>query len=39
MDLQQKAIEVWQKALRMAPNNQYILRTLRRFPEANILNP
>ncbi|GAA4362910.1 tetratricopeptide repeat protein [Kangiella marina] len=37
MDLHQRAIDVWQKALRMAPNNQYILRTLRRFPEANLL--
>lgn len=39
MNLQSQAIQVWQKALRMNPNNQYILRTLRRFPEANILNP
>lgn len=38
MDLQERAIAVWQKALRMNPNNQYILRTLRRFPEANLLN-
>lgn len=37
MDLQQKAIQVWRKALRLAPNNQYILRTLRRFPESNLL--
>ncbi|GEM_PF-1774778 len=36
MDLQERAIAVWQKALRMNPNNQYILRTLRRFPEANL---
>lgn len=38
MDLRQDAIKVWQKALRHSPNNQYILRTLRRFPEANLLN-
>ena len=39
MDLQQKAINVWKKALRSAPNNPYILRTLRRFPEANVSTP
>ncbi|RDX38239.1 hypothetical protein DZA50_00885 [Kangiella sp. HD9-110m-PIT-SAG07] len=38
MDLQERAIAVWQKALRTNPNNQYILRTLRRFPEANLLD-
>ncbi|AOE50522.1 tetratricopeptide repeat protein [Kangiella sediminilitoris] len=36
MQKQQRAIKVWQKALRLSPNNQYILRTLRRFPEANV---
>lgn len=38
MDLRQDAIKVWRKALRHSPNNQYILRTLRRFPETKLLN-
>ncbi|WP_223669403.1 tetratricopeptide repeat protein [Kangiella shandongensis] len=38
MNKHQQAIKVWQKALRLSPNNQYILRTLRRFPKANLLD-
>ena len=30
------AKEIWKKALQLEPNNQYILQTLERFPEANI---
>lgn len=38
MKKHQQAIKVWKKALRLSPNNQYILRTLRRFPEAKLLD-
>ncbi|NVK20947.1 MAG: tetratricopeptide repeat protein [Kangiellaceae bacterium] len=36
LDQKDQARQIWQKALQKEPNNQYILRTLRRFPEANI---
>ena len=32
-----KAIEIWKKALQQEPDNPYILDTLARFPEANLL--
>ncbi len=33
---QQKAKNIWQKALQQEPNNHYILETLARFPEAHV---